>query len=79
VQHYGPDFLRQVNQRQLPKFAVGGLVGPNLPDVPVPSQSVFDQISPPVAQPFANVALSIGGETYNVQAPQEEFQRIIRN
>jgi hypothetical protein len=80
VRHYGPDLLRQLNNRSLPRFAEGGQVGPRfVPDVSGPTPALIEQSSPAVQQPFANVALSIGGETYNVQAPQEEFQRIIRN
>jgi TP901 family phage tail tape measure protein len=80
VRHYGPDLLRQLNNRSLPRFAEGGQVGPRfVPDVAGPTPALIEQSSPAVQQPFANVALSIGGETYNVQAPQEEFQRIIRN
>jgi tape measure domain-containing protein len=79
VRHYGPEFLRLINQKQLPKFAVGGLVGPHLPDIPSPSQAIINQLNPAPVQPFASVALSVGGETYHVQAPQPEFERIVRN
>lgn len=80
VSHYGADNLRQINERRMPRFAEGGAVGARFfPEVPSPSQSVLDQISPQAPQPFANVSLSVGGETYNVQAPQQEFDRIIRN
>lgn len=80
VSHYGADNLRQINERRMPRFAEGGAVGARFfPEVPSPSQSVLDQISPQAPQPFASVSLSVGGETYNVQAPQQEFDRIIRN
>lgn len=80
VSHYGADNLRQINERRMPRFAEGGAVGARFfPEVPSPSQSVLDQISPQAPQPFANLSLSVGGETYNVQAPQQEFDRIIRN
>lgn len=80
VRHYGPHLLRQINDRRLPKFAEGGAVGPRfVPDVSAAPPALLEQASPPSQEPFANLALTVGGETYNVQAPQVEFQRIVRN
>lgn len=80
VRHYGPELLRQINDRRLPKFAEGGAVGPRfVPEVAAPSAALLEQAAPTVQQPFANLALTVGGETYNIQAPQQEFQRIVRN
>ncbi|RJX81258.1 phage tail tape measure protein [Pseudomonas sp. LS-2] len=80
VRHYGPQLLRQINDRRLPKFAEGGAVGSRfVPDVSAPPPALLEQAAPASQEPFANVALTVGGETYNVQAPQLEFQRIVRN
>ncbi|NWD49018.1 tape measure protein [Pseudomonas gingeri] len=79
VQHYGPDLLRQINERRLPRFATGGEVSTRaLPSIPAPSQSLMRQINPPAPEPFANLALTVGGNTYNVNAPKSEFDRLIR-
>lgn len=79
VQHYGPDFLRRINERRLPGFAEGGSVGNRfVPDVPVPGQSLMQQINPPAPEPYGHLSISLNGETYNVQAPQQEFDRLIR-
>ncbi|MBC2676914.1 hypothetical protein [Pseudomonas baltica] len=80
VQHYGPQLLRQLNERRLPKFATGGLVAPRMvPSIPAPAASILNQIDPPTPESMGTVALSVGGETYNLQAPQQDFQRILRN
>jgi tape measure domain-containing protein len=80
VQHYGPQLLRQINERRLPKFATGGLVAPRMmPSIPAPAASILNQIDPPAPESMGTVALSVGGETYNLQAPQQDFQRILRN
>lgn len=80
VQHYGPQLLRQLNERRLPKFATGGLVAPRMmPSIPAPAASILNQIDPPTPQSMGTVALSVGGETYNLQAPKQDFQRILRN
>jgi tape measure domain-containing protein len=79
VQHYGPELLRQINERRLPRFAEGGEVGRLLPDVPAPAQSILQQLNPAAPESMGSVALSIGGETYQMQAPQQDFQRLIRN
>lgn len=79
VQHYGPDLLRQINERRLPRFAEGGEVGRLLPDVPAPAQSIMQQLKPAAPEPMGSVALSIGGDTYQMQAPQQDFQRLIRS
>lgn len=80
VQHYGPNLLRQLNERRLPKYATGGLVSPRLmPDVPSPGASIMQQVNPPPLESMGTVALSVGGETYNLQAPKQDFQRILRN
>jgi hypothetical protein len=80
VQHYGPNLLRQLNERRVPKYATGGLVSPRLmPDVPSPGTSIMQQVNPPPLESMGTVALSVGGETYNLQAPKQDFQRILRN
>lgn len=80
VQHYGPQLLRQLNERRLPKFATGGLVAPRMmPSIPAPAASILNQIDPPMPESMGTVALSVGGETYQLQAPQQDFQRLIRN
>src|SRR5690606_4971842 len=74
VQHYGPDFLRRINERRLPGFAEGGAVGNRfLPDIPAPGQSLMQQVNPPAPEPYGHLSISLNGETYNVQAPQQEF------
>lgn len=80
VQHYGPDLLRQINERRLPRFAEGGSVGDRFfPTVPTPSQSLMHQINPPAAEPMGHVSMNVGGETYHLQAPKQDFERLIRN
>lgn len=80
VQHYGPQLLRQLNERRLPKFATGGLVAPRMvPSIPAPAASILNQIDPPTPESMGTVALSVGGETYHLQAPQQDFQRLIKN
>ena len=80
VQHYGPDLLRQINERRLPRFAEGGAVGDRFfPSVPAPSQSLLQQISPSIPEPMGHVSMNVGGETYHLQAPQQDFERLIRN
>jgi hypothetical protein len=80
VQHYGPDLLRQINERRLPRFAQGGEVGPRaLPDVPAPAQSILQQLNPAIPESMGSFALTIGNDTYQMQAPQQDFQRLIRN
>ncbi|SEI17226.1 tape measure domain-containing protein [Pseudomonas asplenii] len=80
VQHYGPELLRQINERRLPRFATGGEVSTrSLPSIPAPSQSLLRQIDPPAPEPFASVALTVGGNTYNVNAPRNELDRMLRD
>lgn len=80
VRHYGPDLLRQINQRRFPAFAEGGLVADRfIPSISAPSQALLEQASPAAPQPFGSVALSVGGETYNMQVPQQDFERMVRN
>ena len=82
VRHYGPELLRQINEQRFnfPAFAAGGEVGPRfVPSVPAPSQSLLDKSNPAPAEPFGSLALTIGDKTYNVQAPGQEFERMVRD
>ena len=80
VQHYGPDLLRQINERRLPKFAEGGAVSDRfMPSIPAPSQSLQDQINPPAPESFGSLSLTIGDKSYGVQAPQQELHRLVRD
>lgn len=80
VQHYGPEMLRQINERRLPKFAEGGAVGDRfIPSIPAPSQSLQDQINPPAPENFGSLSLTIGDKSYSVQAPQQELHRMVRD
>lgn len=78
VQHYGPELLRQLNERRLPRFAEGGHVG-FVPSVDAPNPALLQQLAPAAPEPFANLALTVGGNTYNVSAPKQEFDRILRD
>lgn len=78
VRHYGPDLLRQLNERRLPRFAEGGYVG-FTPSIDAPNPALLQQLAPAVPEPFANLALTVGGNTYNASAPKQEFDRIIRD
>ncbi|WP_311969348.1 phage tail tape measure protein [Pseudomonas baltica] len=80
VRHYGTDLLRSINQRSLPGFAVGGEVGARLaPSVSAPSQALLDMANPQASESLGSFTLNMGGETYQLQAPQQDFQRLIRN
>jgi hypothetical protein len=80
VQHYGPELLRLLNERRLPKFAAGGLVSDRfVPSIAAPNPALMQQLAPVTPEPFANLALTLGGNTYNVSAPKQEFDRIIRD
>ena len=80
VRYYGAKYLRQLNERKLPRFAQGGSVGSRfIPSVQAPSQGLLDRANPVAPESLGNVALNVGGETYNFQAPQEDFARLIRN
>lgn len=79
VQHYGPELLRQINERRLPRFAEGGEVGTRLmPEVPAPAQSILQQLNPAAPESLGSFTLNMGGETFQLQAPQQDFQRLIR-
>jgi tape measure domain-containing protein len=78
VRHYGPELLRQINERRLPRFATGGEVGRSLPHIPAPGEALLNRLNPPVPQPYGSVALTVGGDTYHMQAPQESFEKMIR-
>lgn len=78
VQHYGPELLRLLNERRLPRFAEGGYVG-FTPSIDAPNPALLQQLAPAAPEPFANLALTVGGNTYNVSAPKQEFDRIIRD
>lgn len=77
VRHYGPEFLRQLNQRRVAAFAGGGQVGPQLPSIPGPSATLLNRLNPPAAEPFGSVSLSFGGTTHNLQAPQQDFMKLL--
>lgn len=78
VQHYGPELLRRINQRTLPAFAAGGEVGARfVPDVPAPAQSILQQLKPPATQSMGNFTLNMGGDSYQMHVPQEDFQRLL--
>lgn len=80
VRHYGPDLLRQINARQFPAFASGGLVSDSLiPSVSSPPQSLLDLAVPQQQKSLGSFTLNMGGETYQLQAPEQDFQRLIRN
>ncbi|WP_311968918.1 phage tail tape measure protein [Pseudomonas baltica] len=80
VRHYGTDLLRSINQRSLPGFATGGEVGARLaPSVSAPSQALLDMANPQASESLGSFTLNMGGETYQLQAPQQDFQRLIRN
>lgn len=80
VRHYGPELLRQINARRFPAFASGGMVSDALiPSVSSPPQSLLDRAAPQPQESLGSFTLNMGGETYNLQAPQQDFQRLIRN
>lgn len=80
VRHYGPELLRQINERRFPGFAEGGLVSDRLvPSVSSPSQSLLDMASPQTPASLGSFTLNIGGESYQMRAPEQDFQRLIRN
>ncbi|WP_268798029.1 tape measure protein [Pseudomonas huanghezhanensis] len=79
VRHYGPELLRKINERRLPRFASGGEVGRSLPNIPAPGEALLNRLNPPEPQSFGSVSFTVGGDTYQLQAPQQEFDRIIRN
>jgi TP901 family phage tail tape measure protein len=80
VRHYGPDLLRQINARQFPAFASGGLVSDSLiPSVSSPPQGLLDLALPQQQKSLGSFTLNMGGESYQLQAPEQDFQRLIRN
>lgn len=80
VRHYGPELLRQINSRRFPAFASGGLVSDSpIPSVSSPPQSLLDLAVPQQQKSLGSFTLNMGGETYQLQAPEQDFQRLIRN
>jgi tape measure domain-containing protein len=80
VQHYGPELLRRINQRTLPAFAAGGEVGQRrMPDIPAPAQSIMQQLNPPKAESMGSFTFNLAGESYEMQASPQDFQRMVRN
>jgi len=80
VRHYGPELLRQINSRRFPAFASGGLVSDSpIPSVSSPPQSLLDLALPQQQKSLGSFTLNMGGETYQLQAPEQDFQRLIRN
>ncbi|MBS0289836.1 MAG: hypothetical protein JSS07_07385 [Proteobacteria bacterium] len=58
VNHYGLGLLNKLNQKDLPKFAMGGLVPPMLPAM---------STSTPSNQSVASLTLNLGSETFAVR------------
>lgn len=79
VRHYGPELLRKINERRMPRFASGGEVGRSVPNIPAPGEALLNRLNPAAPQSFGSVSFTVGGDTYQLQAPQQEFDRIIRN
>lgn len=80
VRHYGPDLLRQINERRFPAFADGGEVSPGFfPSVEAPSQSLLDRASPPASENWGSVSLHAGGDSYQVQVKQQDMAKMLRN
>jgi len=80
VQHYGPELLRQINERRLPRFADGGSVNTrSVPMIPAPSQALIDRVNPPPLENWGSMSLNAGGESYQVQVKQQDVGKMLRN
>lgn len=80
VRHYGPDLLRQINERRFPAFAAGGEVSPGFfPSVEAPSQALLDRASPAASENWGSVSLHAGGDSYQVQVKQQDMAKMLRN
>lgn len=80
VRHYGEQFISSINQRRLPRFADGGLVGA-IPSIPRPAPAIdsgtLDSLSGQ-ADSRAPVHLHLDGREFEVQATpdvSDELQR----
>jgi hypothetical protein len=67
VKHYGAGLLNQLNQRQLPKFATGGLVPPSVP--------LSNKAAPEENGQVANLTLNLGSEKFTVATPSVDVVR----
>ncbi|UCP00101.1 tape measure protein [Metapseudomonas lalkuanensis] len=78
VRHYGSAFLDQLNAMRLPGFAEGGLIGGrSLPSIPAPSPSL---LAPAQQAGGGNtVVLKLGGNTYTLQADNDNYSAIVHN
>jgi hypothetical protein len=80
VKHYGPELLRQINERRLPRFAEGGSINTrSLPVIPAPSQALLDRVNPPPLEHLGSMTLHAGGDSYQVQVKQQDVGKILRN
>lgn len=77
VRHYGPELLRSINERRLPKFAEGGLVAPtrSLPAIPSISPSLLGQ-GGGSDQDWGSMVLDLGGGPGAVRMPRSTAKEL---
>ncbi|MFO1259098.1 MAG: hypothetical protein U1E78_11905 [Gammaproteobacteria bacterium] len=67
VKHYGAALLNQLNQKQLPKFATGGLVPPRVP--------LIERSGPSANRQVANLTLNLGSQNFTVSTQNVDVVR----
>jgi hypothetical protein len=50
-----------------------------MPDIPAPAQSIMQQLNPPKAESMGSFTFNLAGESYELQASPQDFQRMVRN
>lgn len=78
VRHYGPELLRQLNERRLPRFADGGLISNrSLPSIPQMSQSLLAPSAPDFPD-LGRLELNLGGQSTTVYVDRGGVREIQR-
>jgi tape measure domain-containing protein len=78
VQHYGSGLVHQLNRLQMPRFATGGVMGERYsPAIPAINPSL---LAPAQQAGGGNtVVLKLGGNTYTLQADNDNYSAIVHN
>lgn len=77
VRHYGPELLRQLNARRLPRFATGGEVSTrSLPAIPQMNPALMQSNNP--LEDWGRVELGSGDSSLEVLMRRDSFDQVLR-